>query len=224
MKMTFNFDLKGELAGLERRKARAALELTNIEEQIFQLEANYLKDTKSLGNISLGYETYRGQTKKPSGAVVRGDKRMKKLEKNGRIFSNSSVYSRKGTKVVDVQKKRQQFLPKAVETRTSGLKKAGVKSSQSKAPSVKTSTVQGLRGKKVFVRSRSKSKCRYIATSGARRVNPVTLLQQKSPNTFGQLTSLSWIQLRQECLKAGVHANGKKSEMIARLTSCEKTV
>ena len=56
MKMTFNFDLKGELAGLERRKARAALELTNIEEQIFQLEANYLKDTKSLGNISLGYE------------------------------------------------------------------------------------------------------------------------------------------------------------------------
>ena len=220
--MTFNFDLKRELDGLEGRKTSAALELAKIEEQIWLLEVNYLKDTKLSGNISLGYESYRGQTKKPSGAVVRRDKGMKKLEKDGRIFSNSSVSSRNATK--GTQKHGLQSLPKAVATRNSGSKKVGVKSSQVKAPSVKTSMVQGLRGKKVFVRSRSKSKCRYIATSGARRVNPVTLLQQKSPNTFGQLTSLSWIQLRQECLKAGVHANGKKSEMIARLTSCEKAV
>ena len=72
--MTFNFDLKRELDGLERRKASAALELAKIEEQIWLLEVNYLKDTKLSGNISLGYESYRGQTKKPSGAVVRRDR------------------------------------------------------------------------------------------------------------------------------------------------------
>ena len=131
--MTFNFDLKGELAGLERRRVRAALDLTNIEEQIYQLEGNYLKDTKSSGNLSLGYEAYRGKTKKSSGAVVQRDKKMNKLGKNGRIFSNSSVSSRKTTKG-------------DVETQTSGSKKAAVVKS-SKAPSVKTSVVQGLRGK-----------------------------------------------------------------------------
>ena len=65
--------------------------------------------------------------------------------------------------------------------------------------------------------SRSKSKCRYIATSGARRANLVNILQKKSQISVGQVTSLSWIQLRQECLKAGLPAMGKKSEMIARL-------
>ena len=98
------------------------------------------------------------------------------------------------------------------------MKNVGGKSSEVKAPSVKTSTVQGFRGKKVFVRSRSKSRCRYIATSGARRANPVTLLQKKRNHIPGQLISLSWIQLRQECLKAGLPAMGKKSEMVARLT------
>ena len=210
--MSFNFDLTGELAGLERRRAGAALELSKIEEQIYQLEGNYLRDTKSIGNISLGYEAYRGRTDKSNG-VVKGDKKIKKLVGNGRIFSNSSVSSRK-TKMVDVYKKGPQLHPKAVGTLTSGLKKAAAKSSQTKAPSVKTSMVQGLRGKKVFVRSRSKSQCRYIATSGARRANLVSVLQKKSPS---QVSSLSWMQLRQECLKAGLPAMGKKSEMVVRL-------
>ena len=84
--MSFNFHLEGELAGLHRRRSKAALDLSNIEEQIFQLETNYLKDTKSFGNISLGYEAYRGQTRKSAGAVVRGDRKMKKLMENGRIL------------------------------------------------------------------------------------------------------------------------------------------
>ena len=213
--MSFNFDLAGELAGLERRRAGAAMDLSRIEEQIYQLEGNYLRDTKSIGNISLGYEAYRGRTKKSNG-VVEGDRKIKKLVGNGRIFSNSSVSSRKA-KMVDVCKKGPQVCPKAVGTLTSGLKKAAVKSSKAKAPSVKTSTVQGLRGKKVFVRSRSKSQCRYIATSGARRANLVSVLQKESPISDGQVTSLSWKQLRQECLKAGLPAMGKKSEMVARL-------
>ena len=220
--MAFNFDLEGELAGLHRRRSKAALDLSNIEEQIFQLETNYLKDTKSYGNISLGYEAYRGQTKKSAGAVFRGDRKMKKLMENGRIFSNTSVSSKKATKGVKVQNKGHKFIPRAVETQTSGLKNTGGKSSEIKAPSVKTSTVQGFRGKKVFVRSRSKSRCRYISTSGARRANPVTILQKKRNHIAGQLTSLSWIQLRQECLKAGLPAMGKKSEMVARLTGWDK--
>ena len=215
--MTFNFDLKGELTGLAMRKTRAALDLTRLEEQIYQLEGNYLRNSRSIGNISSGYEAYRGQYKKSTGAVVKGDKKLKKLEENGRIFSNSSVSSRKATKGVNEQKKRTKPWPTTVETRTLGLNKFGVKLSQAKAPSVKTSMVQGLRGKRVFVRSRSKSKCRYVATSGARRANLVNILQKKSQISVGQVTSLSWIQLRQECLKAGLPAMGKKSEMIARL-------
>ena len=159
--MTFNFDLKGELTGLAMRKTRAALDLTRLEEQIYQLEGNYLRNSRSIGNISSGYEAYRGQYKKSTGAVVKGDKKLKKLEENGRIFSNSSVSSRKATKGVNEQKKRTNPFPATVETRTLGLKKFGVKLSQAKAPSVKTSMVQGLRGKKVFVRSRS-SPVRYI--------------------------------------------------------------
>merc|ERR1711874_723946 len=133
------------------------------------------------GNISSGYEAYRGQNKKPTGAVF---KKMKKLEENGRIFSYSSVSSRKASKGVTEQKKGTKSFPKAGEPWTSGLKKSGVKSSQAKAPSVKTSMVQGLRGKKVFVRSRSKSKCRYIATSGARRANLVSCLLQKKSKSI----------------------------------------
>ena len=213
-KMTFNFDLTRELSGLARRRVGAALDLSRMEEQIYQLEGNYLRDTKSIGNISSGYEAYRGQNKKSNRAVVKGGKKMNQLEENGRIFSNSSVSSRK-SKMVGHEKV--QLHPITVGTLTSGLKKAVAKSSQAKAPSVKTSMVQGLRGKKVFIRSRSKSQCRFIATSGARRPNLVSLLQKKSPTTDGQVTSLSWMQLRQACLKAGLPAMGKKSDMIARL-------
>ena len=98
------------------------MDLSNIEEQIFQLETNYLKDTKSFGNISLGYEAYRSETKKSARAVVRGDRKMKKLMENGRIFSNTSVSSKKASNGIKV-------------------KNAGGKSSEVKAPSVKTSTV-----------------------------------------------------------------------------------
>ena len=110
--MTFNFDFKGELAGLEMRKTRAALDLSRLEEQIYQLEGNYLRNTRSFGTISSGYEAYRGQNKKPTGAVAKGDKKMKKLEDNGRIFSNSSVSSRKASKGVTEQKKGTKSFPK----------------------------------------------------------------------------------------------------------------
>ena len=217
--MTFNFDFRGELACLENRRAKAAMDLSNLEEQIYQLEGNYLRDSKSFGNISLGYEGYRGQKKKLHDPDVKGDKKLK----NARVFSNSAQSNSRLLTTVSVGLRKKGSEPSPEDVEVENLKKTGIKPSQAEAPrvrGVKTSMVQGLRGRRVFVRSRNQSTSRYMATSGARRLNPVGMMQKqkKSPNTKGGLVSkLSWIQLRQECLKVGLPGTGKKSEMIARL-------
>ena len=217
--MTFNFDFRGELACLENRRAKAAMDLSNLEEQIYQLEGNYLRDSKSFGNISLGYDGYRGQKKKLNDPNVKGGKNLK----SGRIFSNSAQSNSRLLTTVSVGLRKKGSEPSPEDVEVENLKKTGIKPSQAEAPrvrGVKTSMVQGLRGRRVFVRSRNQSTSRYMATSGARRLNPVGMMQKqkKSPNTKGGLVSkLSWIQLRQECLKVGLPGTGKKSEMIARL-------
>ena len=217
--MTFNFDFRGELACLENRRAKAAMDLSNLEEQIYQLEGNYLRDSKSFGNISLGYEGYRGQKKKSNDSNVKGDKNLK----SRRVFSNSAQSNSRLLTTVSVGLRKKGSEPSPEDVEVENLKKTGMKPSQAEAPrvkGVKTSMVQGLRGRRVFVRSRNQSTSRYMATSGARRLNPVGMMQKqkKSPNTKGGLVSkLSWIQLRQECLKVGLPGTGKKSEMIARL-------
>ena len=217
--MTFNFDFRGELACLENRRAKAAMDLSNLEEQIYQLEGNYLRDSKYFGNISLGYEGYRGQKKKLHDPDVKGDKKLK----NARVFSNSAQSNSRLLTTVSVGLRKKGSEPSPEDVEVENLKKTGMKPSQAEAPrvrGVKTSMVQGLRGRRVFVRSRNQSTSRYMATSGARRLNPVGMMQKqkKSPNTKGGLVSkLSWIQLRQECLKVGLPGTGKKSEMIARL-------
>ena len=217
--MTFNFDFRGELACLENRRAKAAMDLSNLEEQIYQLEGNYLRDSKSFGNISLGYDGYRGQKKKLNDPNVKGGKNLK----SGRIFSNSAQSNSRLLTTVSVGLRKKGSEPSPEDVEVENLKKTGMKPSQAEAPrvrGVKTSMVQGLRGRRVFVRSRNQSTSRYMATSGARRLNPVGMMQKqkKSPNTKGGLVSkLSWIQLRQECLKVGLPGTGKKSEMIARL-------
>ena len=217
--MIFNFDFRGELACLENRRAKAAMDLSNLEEQIYQLEGNYLRDSKSFGNISLGYDGYRGQKKKLNDPNVKGGKNLK----SGRIFSNSAQSNSRLLTTVSVGLRKKGSEPSPEDVEVENLKKTGMKPSQAEAPrvkGVKTSMVQGLRGRRVFVRSRNQSTSRYMATSGARRLNPVGMMQKqkKSPNTKGGLVSkLSWIQLRQECLKVGLPGTGKKSEMIARL-------
>ena len=217
--MTFNFDFRGEVACLENRRAKAAMDLSNLEEQIYQLEGNYLRDSKYFGNISLGYEGYRGQKKKLHDPDVKGDKKLK----NARVFSNSAQSNSRLLTTVSVGLRKKGSEPSPEDVEVENLKKTGIKPSQAEAPrvrGVKTSMVQGLRGRRVFVRSRNQSTSRYMATSGARRLNPVGMMQKlkKIPNTKGGLVSkLSWIQLRQECLKAGLPGTGKKSEMIARL-------
>ena len=216
--MIFNFDFRGELACLENRRAKAAMDLSNLEEQIYQLEGNYLRESKSFGNISLGYEGYRGQ-KILNYPNVKGDKKLK----NARVFSNSAQSNSRLLTTVSVGLRKKGSEPSPEDVEVENLKKTGMKPSQAEAPrvrGVKTSMVQGLRGRRVFVRSRNQSTSRYMATSGARRLNPVGMMQKqkKSPNTKGGLVSkLSWIQLRQECLKVGLPGTGKKSEMIARL-------
>ena len=213
--MNFNFDLKEELRRLKEQEARAALDLTNITEQIFQLEESYLRGSP-LANISRGYGAYRGQVKGKTG----GDEKFRKIKQADRIFSNSSSpRSKASSKSNSSGEKGQNHATMKKNTRSS-----------QQAASVKTSTVQGFRRKQVFVRSRSKSQSRYIATSGARRQNVVGILKSRIKDRLPvkeqdraaveDLVKMSWAQLRKECLKAGLPGKlcgGKKDNMLAAL-------
>ena len=213
--MSFNFDLKEELRRLKEQEARAALDLSNITEQIFQLEESYLRGSP-IANISRGYGAYRGQVKGKTG----GDEKFRKIKQADRIFSNSSSpRSKASSKSNSRGEKGQDHATMKENTRPS-----------QQAPSVKTSTVQGFRRKQVFVRSRSKSQSRYIATSGARRPNVVRFLKTRIKDRLPvkeqdraaveDLVKMSWAQLRKECLKAGLpgkFCGGKKDNMLAAL-------
>ena len=214
--MSFNFDLKEELRRLKEQEARAALDLSNITEQIFQLEESYLRGSP-LANISRGYGAYRGQVKGKTG----GDEKFRKIKQADRIFSNSSSPRSKASSKSNSSGEKGQ---------NHASMKENTRSSQAKAPSVKTSTVQGFRRKQVFVRSRSKSQSRYIATSGARRPNVVGILKGRTKDRLPvkeqdraaveDLVKMSWAQLRKECLKAGLpgkFCGGKKDNMLAAL-------
>ena len=213
--MSFNFDLKEELRRLKEQEARAALDLRNITEQIFQLEESYLRGSP-LANISRGYGAYRGQVK----GKTEGDEKFRKIKQADRIFSNSSSpRSKASSKSNSSGEKGQNHATMKKNTRSS-----------QQAASVKTSTVQGFRRKQVFVRSRSKSQSRYIATSGARRPNVVGILKSRIKDrppvkeqdraAVEDLLKMSWAQLRNECLKAGLPGKlcgGKKDNMLAAL-------
>ena len=213
--MSFNFDLKEELRRLKEQEARAALDLRNITEQISQLEESYLRGSP-LANISRGYGAYRGQVKGKTG----GDEKFRKIKQADRIFSNSSSpRSKASSKSNSSGEKGQNHATMKENTRSS-----------QQAPSVKTSTVQGFRRKQVFVRSRSKSQSRYIATSGARRPHVVGILKSRIKDrvpvkeqdraAVEDLVNMSWAQLRKECLKAGLPGKlcgGKKDNMLAAL-------
>ena len=213
--MSFNFDLKEELRRLKEQEARAALDLYNITEQIFQLEESYLRGSP-LANISRGYGAYRGQVK----GKTEGDEKFRKIKKADRIFSNSSSPRSKASSKSNSSGEKGQ---------NHATMKKNTGSSQ-QAASVKTSTVQGFRRKQVFVRSRSKSQSRYIATSGARRPNVVGFLKSRIKDRLPvkeqdraaveDLVNMSWAQLRKECLKAGLPGKlcrGKKDNMLAAL-------
>ena len=77
--------------------------LTKLERQIHAFEGNYLEDTHHYGNISNGYEEYRGLSEDN----VEGDqtRRKRRLKENDRLFSKSSLTSREaveGTQKVRV--------------------------------------------------------------------------------------------------------------------------
>lgn len=63
--------------------------LTKLERQIHAFEGTYLEDTHQYGNISNGYEEYRGLSEE--GEQTR---RKRRFKENDRIFSKSSLTSR----------------------------------------------------------------------------------------------------------------------------------
>ena len=68
------------------------INLTKLERQIHAFEGNYLGDTHRYGNISNGYEDYRGLSEDN----VEGEqtRRKRKFKENDRLFSKSSVTSK----------------------------------------------------------------------------------------------------------------------------------
>ena len=64
--------------------------LTKLERQIHAFEGTYLEDTHQYGNISNGYEEYRGLSSE-EGEQTR---RKRRFKENDRIFSKSSLTSR----------------------------------------------------------------------------------------------------------------------------------
>ena len=65
--------------------------LTKLERQIHAFEGTYLEDTHQYGNISNGYEEYRGLSSEDN---VEQTRRKRKFKENDRIFSKSSLTSR----------------------------------------------------------------------------------------------------------------------------------
>ena len=61
--------------------------LANLEKQIYAFEGNYLDDTHRNGNISYGYEAYRGEDDEE----IDQKRRPRKFRESDRLFSKSSV-------------------------------------------------------------------------------------------------------------------------------------
>ena len=72
--------------------AQVTTNLTKLERQIHAFEGNYLGDTHRYGNISNGYEEYRGLSE--DNAEGEQTRRKRKFKENDRLFSKSSVTSR----------------------------------------------------------------------------------------------------------------------------------
>jgi len=77
-------EVSAEISKLLERKKATEEKLANLEQQIFLLEGSYLQDTRNLGNILTGWESYLSAR---SGAL----KRPLKFKDSDRLFSLSSV-------------------------------------------------------------------------------------------------------------------------------------
>lgn len=72
-------------SALQKRKKELMTELTQIEKQIYELETNYLEESREFGNI------FTGWTKYVSGEIL--PKPKKQVTNEERLFSLSSVTS-----------------------------------------------------------------------------------------------------------------------------------
>ena len=71
-------------AAVEKRRRELRLELSYIENQIFDLEGSYLEETREFGNIFTGWNIYLSE---------QHVKVKKSLHNDDRLFSMSSVTS-----------------------------------------------------------------------------------------------------------------------------------
>jgi len=82
-------NISAELTKLLEKKTSIEQRLMALEKQIYALEGSYLQDTRSLGNILTGWDSYLSS--RGSGAL----KRPMKFKESDRLFSLSSVTSMK---------------------------------------------------------------------------------------------------------------------------------
>jgi chromatin modification-related protein EAF6 len=76
-----------ELTKLLEKKQTVDQKLASLERQIYALEGSYLQDTRNLGNILTGWDSYLSS--RGSGAL----KRPQKFKESDRLFSLSSLTS-----------------------------------------------------------------------------------------------------------------------------------
>jgi len=81
-------NVSNELKRLMEKKGTVEQKLLGLEKQIYALEGSYLQDTKNIGNILSGWDSYLGAR----GTTI---KKPLKFKESDRLFSLSSVSSLK---------------------------------------------------------------------------------------------------------------------------------
>jgi chromatin modification-related protein EAF6 len=109
-----------ELGKLLEEKSNLETKLKSLEKQIFQLEGSYLTETKHLGNILTGWDSYLSSR---SGAL----RRPMKFKDSDRLFSLSSATA------LPLEKEEAEEKSKSKEPPKKRQKKATTKASSRKA-------------------------------------------------------------------------------------------
>ena len=96
------------MSAIQKRRKELRTELSLIEKQIYDLETNYLEESRDFGNIFVGWNTYLAPEKIKVKKVIQNDER---------LFSLSSVTSPASKK----EEKEARKLAKRPKVKTTNL-------------------------------------------------------------------------------------------------------